>query len=313
MICISCGDPAGIGPEVVFKSIKTLPRHDGMVVFLDRQSLETYGSTINIQPFQGKVKKNQVYYSLTSSNLLPIMAPNHPVNAKIAYDALMAAIDCCETTHASLVTGPISKAGFLAANIPFKGHTPLLMERFKCPNASMGFYSSVFSVVLATVHDPIHVVESKLTPELITNTIKNAVLFSEQLGISNPKIAVSGLNPHAGELGVIGNFEKNILIPTLQSIRPKLSAKIVGPISPDTVFLNAKQGDVDMVVCMYHDQGLIPLKLLAFDSAVNVTLGLPICRTSPDHGTAYDIACTNSANPSAMRCAIEYALRFSAA
>ena len=172
----------------------------------------------------------------------------------------------------------------------------------------MGFYSDQLRVVLATIHVPLSSVEPLLTPDLIRLTVNNAVRFSSDLGISHPKIAIAGLNPHASEYGQFGDFESNVLLPTLQTISFD-DATLIGPISPDVVFRQALDGAFDIVVSMYHDQGLIPLKLLAFDSAVNVTIGLPICRTSPDHGTAYDIAGTNAANPSAMKAAIEYALQ----
>ena len=308
MICISCGDPGGIGPEVTFKAIASLKRHSGIVVFLHRCTLDAYNGAINFKEYTGQTLDDEVCFSLISSDHDPVIEPNHPINARIAYDSIISALDCCVKTQSSLVTAPISKAGFLAAGIPYADHTTLLKDYFDCPHASMGFYSDQLRVVLATIHVPLSSVEPLLTPDLIRLTVNNAVRFSSDLGISHPKIAIAGLNPHASEYGQFGDFESNVLLPTLQTISFD-DATLIGPISPDVVFRQALDGAFDIVVSMYHDQGLIPLKLLAFDSAVNVTIGLPICRTSPDHGTAYDIAGTNAANPSAMKAAIEYALQ----
>ena len=141
----------------------------------------------------------------------------------------------------------------------------------------------------------------------IHNTITNAIHFAKQIGINSPKIGIAGLNPHASENGQFGTFETNILIPAINKYPPS-NAQLIGPISPDVIFRQAHGGSYDIVIALYHDQGLIPLKLLAFDSAVNVTIGLPICRTSPDHGTAYDIAFKNCANPASMGSAIQYCI-----
>ena len=171
----------------------------------------------------------------------------------------------------------------------------------------MAFYSEQLSVILATIHIPLMSVETALNSDTIKNTLANAKLFANQLGITNPKIGIAGLNPHASEHGQFGDFESKVLTPTLTKFKENDDTAIIGPVS-DVIFRQALDGDIDIVVALYHDQGLIPLKLLAFDSAVNVTVGLPICRTSPDHGTAYDIAGKNIANPNSMLAAIKYCI-----
>ena len=311
-IVIALGDPAGIGPEVTFKAIQQLPHHPGIILCLHPKTLDAHHQQAPaMQPWSGTATQNTIYY-VTPKNLPDIQhnTPDNADNATIAYQCLLTALHICDTHNIKhLVTAPISKQGFLNAGIPFTGHTTLLQNHFNCPTAAMGFYAKPFSVVLCTIHIPLSKVEAALTPECICNTLDNAQLFAKQSNINKPRIAVAGLNPHASENGQFGTFEADILAPTLatyQKEHPNLP--LFGPISPDVVFRQAHNGNYDMVVAMYHDQGLIPLKLLAFDTAVNVTIGLPICRTSPDHGTAYDIAGSNSANPNAMHAAIQYCI-----
>ena len=307
-ICITIGDPAGIGPEVTFKAIKNLNNHPGILIFLHPSMLSDPTYNLSIQKYNGHIAENEVKYIPIGHGHEITNAPNDATNARIAYAALTSAIRVCKETPAPLLTAPISKAGFLAANIPYTGHTTLLKDAFNCPNASMAFYSKDLKIILGTIHIPLSNVESALTPEVMNITIQNAQTFAKELGISNPKIAIAGLNPHASEDGQFGTFESNTLKPIIHAF-DQSRIRLNGPISPDVIFRQASEGLHDIVIALYHDQGLIPLKLLAFDSAVNVTIGLPICRTSPDHGTAYDIAKKNIANPNAMVAAIKYAIK----
>ena len=308
-ICITLGDPAGIGPEVTFKALETCHEHPGILLFGHPDTIYNASHSLQIQPNTDTIQPNAIH----AMPIKPTHEPNHnhndPTNAAIAHASLIQALDYCKKHACPLVTAPISKAGFSAANIPFTDHTTLLQHYFKCPNASMAFYSEPLKVVLATIHIPLNQVEASLTPNSIRSSIQNAHAFAQTLKLSNPTIAIAGLNPHAGEQGQFGTFETNTLRPIIASTRLS-SGQLIGPISPDTVFRNATENKADIVIAMYHDQGLIPVKLLAFDTAVNVTLGLPICRTSPDHGTAYDIAHKNIANPSAMAAAINYAITY---
>ena len=305
-ICITLGDPAGIGPEVTFKALKNIKSHPGIILFM-HPAMNSFNSEFS--DFNGHISSGEIKVIHVAGHLTPSMLKDDATNATIAHEALQSAIKHCKKHKTSLVTAPISKAGFLAAKIPFTGHTTLLKKMFNCPDASMAFHSKKLNVVLCTIHLPLSKVEPTLTQSLINSSIKNAIQFGQSLGINQPRIAVAGLNPHASEHGQFGSFEKTTLIPLLNRSN-YLDGTIHGPISPDIVFRQALENQFDVVVAMYHDQGLIPIKLLAFDSAVNVTIGLPICRTSPDHGTAYDIAGKGIANPSAMTAAIEYAIKY---
>ncbi len=308
-ICITVGDIAGIGPEVTIKSLQKITAHPPIILFLHSSLLPMVEAQLSISPYNGDVSRNNIYYVIVGENHHPVMAPNHSENAKIAYDALIQALEICKNYNCALVTGPISKAGFLAAGIPFTGHTTLLKNYFKCPEASMAFYSKKLKVILATIHIPLSDVEKSLTQQQLLSTIKNAQLFAKNIQLEQVRIAIAGLNPHASENGQFGTFESSIMKPSLASVAP-FNGTLTGPISPDAVFRQTMNGTYDIVIALYHDQGLIPLKMIAFDSAVNVTIGLPICRTSPDHGTAYDIAGKNIANPDAMIAAINYAIKY---
>ena len=301
-IVISLGDPAGIGPEVTTKAISKIKEHQGIVLVGHQQSLKEF------KAFESTIQPNQIYAATIDTHHQPINAPDHKINGLIAYESIKKALSICATHNIkNFVTAPISKASFLAAKIPYTGHTSLLKDHFKIQTASMAFYSKELAIVLATIHIPLMDVEKSLTSTIINQSITNAELFATQLGIEKPRIGVAGLNPHASENGQFGTFETNILEPLIKSYQSQDST-IIGPISPDVIFRQAYDGEFDIVVALYHDQGLIPLKLLAFDTAVNVTVGLPICRTSPDHGTAYDIAGKNIANPNSMLAAIKYCL-----
>ncbi len=306
-ICITLGDPAGIGPEITLKALKKIKLHHGIVIILHESLVANFFHHFEIRPFKGDVKKNKIYYILNKRKHHLQQKQDDPNNALFAYDSLLKAFEVCKKYNMSLVTAPISKAGFKAAKIPYTGHTTLLKTYFNAPNASMAFHSDKLAIVLATIHIPLSTVEQSLSTKQLQSTFNNAALMASHLSIKSPRIGVAGLNPHASENGQFGTFETSVLKPAISSTKLE-RGELIGPISPDVIFRQAAQNEYDIVIAMYHDQGLIPLKLLAFDSAVNVTIGLPICRTSPDHGTAYDIAGKNIANPSSMIAAINYAI-----
>ena len=298
-ILITLGDPAGIGPEVTLKAIKECSNHSGIILFGHPESAPS------IPIFDGNVMPNQVtIYPINPAK--PTLKSDCPINASIAYESIQQALIYSQTTPIQgLVTAPISKAGMKAANIKTTDHTSMLQSFFNCPDAGMAFYSPQLKVMLATIHIPLMAVEKALTKACIQTSISNSLTFAATLGIKKPRIGIAGLNPHAGEGGQFGSFEQT----TLQDVLSEQSndeATIIGPISPDIIFRQAVHGAYDIVIALYHDQGLIPLKLLAFDEGVNTTIGLPIHRSSPDHGTAYDIAGKNIANPTAMISAINY-------
>lgn len=213
----------------------------------------------------------------------------------------------------AVVTAPIQKAGMYEAGFNFPGQTEFFAARCGVKNFAMLLTGGKLTVALATVHIPLREVAGALRTEEIVRIGLLLLEFLRRRGIERPRIAVAGLNPHAGESGALGHEESEIIVPAVQQLQSEIgnlkSAIIAGPFSPDTIFYHAANGDWDGVLCMYHDQGLIPLKLHAFHDGVNVTLGLPFPRTSPDHGTAFEIAGKNLARPDSMIAAINLAVK----
>jgi 4-hydroxythreonine-4-phosphate dehydrogenase len=199
----------------------------------------------------------------------------------------------------AVATAPVNKLAFARAGLPWKGHTDLLAELTGAPRVAMMFWSEPLKVILATVHVALADVPRVLTRDLLEGIIDLTTRELPRFGIAAPRLALAGLNPHAGEGGVIGSEEQQVLGPVVEAARAR-GVDIRGPFPGDTIFVRASRGEFDAVIACYHDQGLIPVKLLAFGTAVNVTLGLPIIRTSVDHGTAFDIAGKGVADPSSM-------------
>ena len=216
----------------------------------------------------------------------------------------------------AVVTGPIHKARMYEIGFKFPGQTEFFADRCGVSNFAMLLTGGKLTVALVTTHIPLRDVSGALRSEEIVRVGLLLEDFLRQRGLANPRIAVAGLNPHAGESGALGKEEADVILPALQQLQSKIEnrkSKIFhGPFSPDTLFHHAANGDWDGVLCMYHDQGLIPLKLHAFHEGVNVTLGLPFPRTSPDHGTAFDIAGTGRADASSLIEAIRTARALSA-
>jgi 4-hydroxythreonine-4-phosphate dehydrogenase len=209
-----------------------------------------------------------------------------------------------------IATAPINKEAFRLAGLPWNGHTDLLAHLMGVEHVAMMFHSPALRVVLATVHIALAEVPLALTQPSLEATIALTARELPRYDVAKPRIAVAGLNPHAGEHGLFGREEENVIAPAIAACRAR-GIDVSGPWAPDTVFLRAHRGEFDVVVACYHDQGLIPIKLLAFGEAVNVTLGLPIVRTSVDHGTAFDIAGRGLANPASMIAAVLLAARLS--
>jgi 4-hydroxythreonine-4-phosphate dehydrogenase len=207
----------------------------------------------------------------------------------------------------AVATAPISKKAISDAGYHYPGHTELLAELTGTSDYAMMLMGERLKVVPVTIHCSLKKVPSLLNPEIILRIIKvTTQSLKLYFDLDNPRIAVAALNPHAGEGGIFGREEKEVIIPAIEEAK-KLGITVSGPLPGDTLFFYAAQGAYDVVVCMYHDQALIPLKLLHFEDAVNVTLGLPIVRTSVDHGTAYDIAGTGRAKPDSLFNAIKWA------
>jgi 4-hydroxythreonine-4-phosphate dehydrogenase len=226
---------------------------------------------------------------------------------RAAYDTLVRAVDAARHGKVdAIATAPINKLAFAQAGLEWKGHTDLLAHLCGTDHVAMMFHSPQLKVVLLTVHIPLIEVPAQITPRLIDQTITLTIGAMARFGVARPRLALAGLNPHAGEGGVIGTEDDRVLAPAVQRAR-QLGIEISGPIPGDTVFVRASRGEFDCVIACYHDQGLIPVKLLAFGTAVNVTIGLPIIRTSVDHGTAFDIAGKGVADPGSMIAAVKLA------
>lgn len=249
-----------------------------------------------------------------SSLALRDFRPGRPsrAGAEAAYRAILAAVDAVQRGRAAgMVTAPVSKGAIQGLGYDFPGHTEVIARLAGGADVRMMMAGSSLNVVLATTHLPLVEVRSALTADLVSKTASIAsTALRRHFGVARPRIALAGFNPHAGEGGAFGDEEQRILEPAVARAR-KQGIRLAGPFSPDTVFHRARGGEFDAVIALYHDQGLIPFKLLHFTDGVNVTLGLPFPRTSPDHGTAYDIAGRGSADPASMIAAMLLAARMS--
>ncbi|HEY6000743.1 MAG TPA: 4-hydroxythreonine-4-phosphate dehydrogenase PdxA, partial [bacterium] len=238
---------------------------------------------------------------------LPPLGRPGAAGGRAALEALSEAICLAlDGRVAGIVTAPISKEAIRAAGSPFPGHTELLAAFTGTKRYAMMLVGGPLRVVLATIHEPLARVPALITPRVVRETIALTWEAVRDLGLRRPRIAVCGLNPHAGEAGLMGREERRIIGPAVRAMAAK-GVPVTGPLPADTVFFRAARGEFAAVVAMYHDQGLGPLKTLAFDTGVNVTLGLPIVRTSVDHGTAFDIAGKGVASPASLLAAVELA------
>jgi 4-hydroxythreonine-4-phosphate dehydrogenase len=273
-IGLTVGDPSGIGPEIAAKAAA-----DRRVLAVCQPIL--YGPSPELrQTFRPGVGSADA--------------------GRAAFEAVKTATaDALAGRLEGITTAPINKATWASAGVPWKGHTDLLAHLTGASHVAMMFYAERLRVVLATVHIPLAEVPRQLTRARVEQTIELAASELPRFGAAHPKIAVCGLNPHAGEHGLMGHEDTDVVQPAVESCRAR-GPDVSGPYPGDTVFVRAVRGEFDAVVACYHDQGLIPVKLIAFGQAVNVTLGLPIVRTSVDHGTAYDIAGRGIADASSM-------------
>jgi 4-phospho-D-threonate 3-dehydrogenase / 4-phospho-D-erythronate 3-dehydrogenase len=282
---LTSGDPAGIGPEIAAKAAAD-PRV--------REACEPilYGGGDPLFFVPGVLSGEA---------------------GRVAYDAVVAAVrDAQAGTIDAVATAPINKLAFAKAGLPWKGHTDLLAHLTGVRDAVMMFWSEPLKVVLATVHLPLADVPRAITREHLAGVIDITARALPRFGVERPRLAMAGLNPHAGEGGLLGGEEERAIAPAVADARAA-GVDISGPLPADTVFVRAMRGEFDCVIACYHDQGLIPVKLAAFGHAVNVTLGLPIVRTSVDHGTAFDIAGRNLADPTSMIEAVLLAARLAVA
>lgn len=304
-IGITFGDINGIGPEVALKATQhRWPSDVELVLIGSEDILFQQSEKLGIPVSNAWNPAPHLKLKWQPGRIVP--AASRAAAAWIEAGAKA----CLFGELDALVTAPISKEGFHRAGIDVPGHTEFLAALTKTRRYAMMLFGGGLRVVLATRHVPIAQVPRLLKAKDIAETIRLTSEALPWMGCRRARIAVCGLNPHAGEGGDIGREEITVIEPAIRAAR-KAGANVVGPLPGDTVFHLAVKGEFDAVIAMYHDQGLAPLKALAFDSGVNTTLGLPIVRTSPDHGTAFDIAGRGIANPASMIEAIRWAIRLS--
>ena len=315
-LAVSLGDPAGIGPEVVGKCWDHRDRFDlpPFVAIGDPRSLAAVWDG-PIATIDDPVETDSAFD--VGLPILPIGSldgdiPGHPsvAGAHCSLDALELAVGLARSgSAAAVVTGPVSKQQLYAIGFAHPGQTEFVAERCGVApgNVAMMLAGPSLRTVPVTTHVPLDRVSSMLSPSLIENRGRAALRgLQRNFGIADPRLAVSGLNPHAGEGGALGREEIELIIPAIEALRAE-GWRVTGPHPADTMFHTAARGQYDAALCMYHDQALIPLKALHFEDGVNITLGLPIIRTAPDHGTAFDIAGQDRADPRAMAAAIRMA------
>ena len=305
------GDPHGIGPEILLKSLArpSLRRLARWVVVGDGGVLERTARRLRLTavlraPHMSIVDVANVDHRRWKAGLLSASAGR----ASYAYleEALRQWRRGCVQ---AMVTAPVTKAAIQRAGIPFIGHTEFLARATQSRSIAMMLVGGPLRVVLVTRHLPLASVPRHVTPEAVRETIRlTHQALRGWFGLRHPRIAIASLNPHAGEAGSMGREEQTVLRPVIASLR-RACPTLIGPVAPDAAFYDAYRGRYDAVVCMYHDQALIPLKMVSRDVGVNVTLGLPFVRTSPDHGTALDIAGRGVADPGAMIAAMTLAVR----
>ena len=324
------GDPLGIGPEVVVRALadRTLRRRGRFLIHAFAGPMADAADACGIEPYWWRIPAGSALLDTTLAHEVVLLDHDRPAepfdpgarreptrqSGEASFRFVEAAIEDAQrpegdVAHAdAIVTAPISKAAWaLAGRGKYPGHTELLATRFGARRTRMMFVAPHLRVILATTHIPLMEIRNVLTIGRVFDTIDLGAETCRELGVESPRIAVCGLNPHAGEGGLMGDEEDRIIRPAMR-LAEEAGLRVSGPFPGDTIFRSALRGDYDLVVAMYHDQGLIPVKTVAFDQAVNVTVGLGSVRTSPDHGTAYDIAGKGIADPGSMRAAIDLAL-----
>ena len=327
-LALTSGEPAGVGPDITLeawlrrKELKLPPFY----LLGDRDYLEHRAKILGLDVKLANVRAEEALE--TFANALPVVATGHAATARpgqpddSSADAALASIrqavgDVGSGRASAVVTNPIAKSVLYRAGFRHPGHTEFLAELAaaggRTPQPVMMLWSPALVVVPVTIHLSLREAMAQLSRDLIVTTARIVVAdLKARLGLARPRLAVSGLNPHAGEDGSLGNEELTIVAPAIEILRSE-GFEVRGPLPADTMFHGAARKTYDCAICMYHDQALIPVKTLAFEEAVNVTLGLPFIRTSPDHGTAFDIAGTGKANPSSLIAALRLAARMAAA
>ena len=321
IILISSGDPSSIAPEITIKALQSKKIHEKIlpIIVTDPKLIYNYSNI-----FDHHLKINEIHdqinftdYKTNCFNVIPvktndIVRVGEPSIANCSF-IKKSIIKCIElenkTTASAIVTNPINKNIMYKSGFKYSGHTEFLAS-FSKENIQpvMMLVGQNLKTIPLTIHVPLSQVSSLITEELIITTIKiTAKYLTSYFGVKKPKIILTGLNPHSGENGDIGSEEQDIIIPAIKKIQKNNDFLLDGPFSADTVFSYEARQNYDVAICMYHDQALIPIKTLDFYNGVNVTLGLDFIRTSPDHGTGFDIAGKNIANPESLISAINLA------
>ena len=316
---VSLGDLTGVGPEVTLKALALEPPTDPTRYLLigdaahARRLNEQLGLKLPLQTYVGKDEPGRFFLCQPLPDALPEgLSAGSPVAARAAVTWVREGAErCLRGELDALITAPVNKEAIVRGGQPFVGQTELLSQLAGADRTAMMLLGQDdrgrwLRVALATTHLALKLVSDHLTQAKIEMVIELAAQACRDLGLPRARVAVCGVNPHAGEGGEMGTEEQTTIAPAVQAARHR-QIDVVGPLSADALFYHAFKGDYDAVVAMYHDQGLVPLKMIGFETGVNWTLGLPFIRTSPDHGTAYDIAGQGKANPSSMAAAIRLA------
>jgi 4-hydroxythreonine-4-phosphate dehydrogenase len=327
-LALTLGEPAGIGPDI---TIKAWLRRDELklpafYLLGDRDFIGRRADALGVDIKLADVGAEGA--AAAFARALPVVSTGHAATAQPgrpddrSADAALASIrqavsEVAARRAGAVVTNPIAKGVLYRAGFRHPGHTEYLAElaasNGHVPQPVMLLWSPVLAVVPVTIHVSVREAVAQLTTDLIVSTARIvAASLKSRFGLAHPRLAISGLNPHAGEDGTIGTEETTVIAPAIEILRGD-GIDVRGPLPADTMFHDAARKKYDCAICMYHDQALIPIKTLAFDDAVNVTLGLPFIRTSPDHGTAFDIAGTGRANPASLIAALRLAERMAAA
>jgi 4-hydroxythreonine-4-phosphate dehydrogenase len=327
-LALTLGEPAGIGPDIAIAAWLRRIEFELPPFYLlgDRDYIAHRAKMAGLPVKLADVRAEQAFDSFADA--LPVVPtgdvatarPGHPdrSSAAAAIGSIRQAVgDVVAGRASAVVTNPVAKSVLYRAGFEHPGHTEFLAEIAsiggKRPQPVMMLWSPALAVVPVTIHLPLRDAISELSSELIITTARIvAADLKARFGLKRPRLVISGLNPHAGEDGALGTEEHTIIVPAVEALRSD-GIDVRGPLPADTLFHEAARQTYDCALCMYHDQALIPIKTLAFDDAVNVTLGLPFIRTSPDHGTAFDIAGSGRANPSSLVAALRLAARMAAA
>lgn len=318
-IAITMGDPAGVGAEVIVKAAAELPEavREQLVVVGSAETLDkaiaVTGAGLKLGPADAPASAGLLRLEHVEVDGMPLpFGKLDPVGGEASYRYIARAVELTTSgAAAGIVTAPINKEALNLAGHHFDGHTGMLAHLTGSRSSFMLLASAKLKVIHVSTHISLKDAIGRATPQRILETVRTGYHHLKRIGYDNPRIAVAGINPHCGENGLFGREDDDQVAPGVALARAE-GIDVVGPISADTLYYRAYSGAFDLVVAQYHDQGHIPIKLVAFDTAVNVSLGLPIDRTSVDHGTAFDLAGTGKAKHVNMLAAIDYARKLAA-